>query len=313
MTFKAMYLYRLRIYDISTALNQLKAANIKIYQLRKIDDFTYTFFASVYTKHRLKNEFPGIEIVRRAGFLSVFVSLIHYKTTLIAFVLSIALYFICSSRIWKVSITGDSILLYDLVAEELQNHDIKVGNKVMDIDTLSVIQSKILYENYDRIEYLSIQKKGCVIEVSFRKKREKVDQSVRGGNLYASRDGIIKSFDLLSGEKVVQINDYVKKGDLLVKDIVTSDYNEEIYVGTYGSVYAYTWYYADVETTIPDGDYDETETFSFLLMEARHQIAKNFAKDEYIYEENVLQFTRNGNHVTMRVHFTCVEDISKEG
>ena len=41
---------------------------------------------------------------------------------------------------------------------------------------------------------------------------------------------------------MVKVNDYVKKGDLLVKDVVTTDQNEDVYVGTYGSVYAYTWY-----------------------------------------------------------------------
>ncbi|MCI5583823.1 MAG: sporulation protein YqfD, partial [Anaeroplasma sp.] len=203
MLMRAMYLYRLKIYDISVVLNQLKEQKIKIYQLKKIDDYTYTFFASIYAKKRLKIFFPSIEIVKRAGIFSIFLSLIQYKTTLIALVLSTAFYIICASRIWKINVTGDSERLNSLIYEQLNKNDIKVGNKVLDVNRLSAIQSKILYENYDQIEYLSIQQKGCVIEVSFRKKREKTEQTIKGGNLYATKDGMIKSFNLLSGEKVV--------------------------------------------------------------------------------------------------------------
>ena len=122
---------------------------------------------------------------------------------------------------------------------------------------------------------------------------------------------MIKSFDLLSGNRVVDINDYVKKGDLLVKDVLTTDYNEEVYIGTYGSVYAYTWYYSTI--SYPINEFDSNETIlANALLEAKHQICLNFSNSEYIYQENVLQFIKQDNNVFIKIHFTCVEDIAKE-
>ena len=96
-----------------------------------------------------------------------------------------------------------------------------------------------------------------------------------------------------------------------VKDIVTTDYNNEVYVGTFGSVYAYTWYYVNVDYKISDESEKET-MFANMLLQAKDKISYNFTDDEYIYEENVLQFNISNNIVNMKVHFTCVEDIAKE-
>ena len=122
---------------------------------------------------------------------------------------------------------------------------------------------------------------------------------------------MIKSFDLLSGEKVVDINDYVKKDDLLVKDILTTDYNEEVYIGTYGSVYAYTWYYVTLESKV-SSNISHADLFANSMLMAKNQISKDFNDNEYIYEENVLQFNVKDNNMFLKIHFTCVEDIAKE-
>ena len=99
---------------------------------------------------------------------------------------------------------------------------------------------------------------------------------------------------------------------MLVKDIVTTDQNEDIYVGTLGSVYAYTWYIVDSYINIDADNYDETQVFLNLLFRAKEEVSKNLTENEYIYKESVLLFEKNGKIVTMKVHFTCVEDITKE-
>ena len=238
-------------------------------------------------------------------------SLLKYKTTIISLIISIFSYFTLSSRIWIINISGDASTLIPFVEEKLNENNIKVGSKKKDVNTLSEIQNKVLYSSFDIIEYLSIKSNGCAIDVSFKKKRKETEINKLKGNLYASRDGMIKSFDLLSGEKVVDINDYVRKGDLLVKDVLLTDYNQEIYIGTFGSVYAYTWYYSTIMYPVNEYDSDET-VLANVLLEAKRQITVNFTNSEYIYQENVLQFNKDDNNVFIKIHFTCVEDIAKE-
>lgn len=308
---KSVYLYKVRVFDIVNALNKIQENKIKIYQLKKVEEYTFTFYASIYTKKKLMSIFSHIEIIKQTGYASIFLSLLKYKTTLIAMIISVFFYFSLSSKIWKINISGDTLSLESFIKNELLNHNIYVGAKKVSTNDLSTIQNKILYDNYDIIEYLSIEEDGSAIQVNFKKKRKENDKTEFKGSLYACKDGVIKSFDVLSGEKVVKINDYVKKGDLLVKDVLTTDYNEEIYIGTYGSVYAYTWYYVTIEQKITSLDSEET-LFANLMLETKRQISLNFTENEYIYEENVLQFKVDNDNVYMKLHFTCVENIAKE-
>ena len=308
---KSLYLYKVIFNDIVELLNILKLNGIKIFQLNKISSNTFTFYSYIYNKRKIFNLFTNVSIIKKTGMLSIFLSLLKYKTTIIALIISVCFYTSLSNKIWKINVYGDTEVLNSFIIEQLNDNNIYVGSKKIDINKLSQIQNEILYKNYDIIEYLSIKQDGCVIEVNFKKKREITDKNELKGNLYASKDGVIKSFDLLSGEKVVHINDYVKKGDLLVKDVLTTDYNEQVYIGTYGSVYAYTWYYITIEHKIYE--YESKETIlANTLLEMKRTISINFTDLEYIYEENVLQFNIDNNILKMKVHFTCVEDIAKE-
>ena len=308
---KAVYQYKVKIYDISSALNKIKENKIKIYKLKKISDYEYTFYSSKYKLSKIQEIFISVDVVKQTGYASIVLSLLKYKTTIICLIVSMFFYISLSNRIWIIKISGDSDSLIPFIQEELKNNNISVGAKKLKINDISNIQNKILYSNYDVIEYLSISNNGCSINVSFKKKRKETNIDPLKGNLFAKRDGIIKSFDLLSGEKVVNINDYVKEGDLLVKDVILTDYNEEIYIGTKGSVYAYTWYYITIDTPL-NTNMNDADLFSNLLLLSKEQICKNFNDNEYIYSENVLQFKKDSNNVYMKVHFTCVEDIVKE-
>ena len=307
---RAGNLYKIRAFDISYILEKIKKEKIKIYKLKQISEFTYTFISPIIYEKKLKILFANIEIVKKVGYLSILISLLKYKTTLVAMIISIFFYISLSNRIWKINVIGDSESLDLFIKNQLLTNNIYVGAKKLDVNELSTIQNKILYVNYDVIE--SIEENGCAINVNYHKKRKENDNLKFKGNLYAKKDGMIKSFDLLSGEKVVKINDYVKTGDLLVKDILTTDYNQEIYIGTYGSVYAYTWYYITVDQTINNASKQKETILANLLLEIKSQISLNFTENEYICEENMLQFKVENDRVYLKMHFTCVEDIAKE-
>lgn len=308
---KSLYLFKVKHYDIIELLNTLNKNDIKIYNLKKVSSDIYTFYSSIVNKKKIISLFLSCEIIKQTGYLAILLSMLKYKTTIIALIISVCFYASLSNKIWKINVYGDTELLNSFIIEQLNENNIYVGSSKISSEKLSEIQNNILYKNYDLIEYLSLKQDGCIIEANFKKKRETSDKNELKGNLYASKDGVIKSFDLLSGEKVVKVNDYVKKGDLLVKDVLTTDYNEQVYIGTFGSVYAYTWYYITIEHKVYD--YESKEIIlANTLLEMKRTISLNFTDLEYIYEENVLQFNIDNNILKMKVHFTCVEDIAKE-
>ena len=311
MIIKGLYLYKIRVFDITNFLNQLKELNIKAYKVKKEFEYTYTFYAPLSSKKILLKQYNNIEIVKSVGLLASLYNLLKYKTTIIALIISCLFYYNLTTYIWSINIYSNAPSLNNFINEQLNSNNIYIGAKSLTIDELSSISKKILYNNYDTIEYLSIEKSGCEINVSFKKRRKENEKTHLKTSLYATRDGLIKSFDILSGEKVVSINDYVKKGDLLVKDVVTSDYNKDVYIGTYGSVYAYTWYYCEIKQQILTNE-SEAEILANSLLVVKSNICKNFTLNEYIYSENVLQLKKESNMMYIKVHFTCVENIAKE-
>lgn len=311
MMIKQIFFCKIRIFDIASFLNHAHNNNIHVYQLRKVSEYTYTFKTPSSSYKKIIKYYNNIQIIKKEGIISIIISLLKYKTTLIAMVLSVCFYFALSSRIWSIKIYGDSQQLYSFINESLKKHELYIGGKMKNVDEISKIQSDILYDSYNVIEYLSIKINGCALDVNFKKKRSESETHEFKGALYAIKDGVIKSFDITSGEKVVKINDYVKKGDLLVSDILLTDYNKEVYVGTYGSVYAYTWYYVTIDEKINYAG-SESELFANTLLSIKSNISQNYTKEEYIFEENVLQFNISNNKLFMQVHFTCVENIAKE-
>lgn len=301
--------YKVVLKDIISFLNSLKDNNIKITNLNKIEDNIYTFFSSIKYKKTILSLY-NVEIISCNGLFYHIFSFLKYKTTIIALILSTISYLSLSNRIWIININGDNDSLNSLIEEKLIDNNIYIGAKKKNVDELSYIQKELLYKNFNVIEYLSIESNGCCINVNFKKKRNENEPIKYKKSLFAKKDGVIKSFDVLSGEKVVKVNDFVRQGDLLVKDIITTDYNQDVYIGTYGNVYAYTWYYVTIKENI--SNVSKETLFANLLINAKREISINFTSNEYISEENVLKFNIVNNIVEMKIHFTCVENIARE-
>ena len=305
--------YEVHIFDITSAMNQLKEEKVVIYKLEKIDAFTYTFLASPYCRNRIKKVFVQPKLIKKVGLFHIVENFFTFKTTALALIFSIVLFFLFCNRIWKINISGDNKQLYPKIQETLEKNKIKVGMGKINSESLLLVEEKILYDLKDQIEWLEKRVNGSTLTIKFLKKRVSNPPILLNQSLYATKDGVIHSFDIKNGEKMVKVNDYVKKGDLLVKDVVTTDQNEDVYVGTYCSVYAYTWYTEDATYTLKDNEaYDEVDVFSTLLIESRAEVGKEITENESIEKENVIQFKKEGKIITMKVHFTCIEDITKE-
>jgi hypothetical protein len=126
------------------------------------------------------------------------------------------------------------------------------------------------------------------------------------GSLYASKDGVIRRFSISSGVKNVGVYDFVKKGDLLVSDILVNTNNESILIGSVGKVFASTFYYVEVSS---NAILDDASKQALLLDRARSEVSKNInSEDEYIESENVLINDLNNGY--MKVYYVLYEDIT---
>lgn len=194
-----------------------------------------------------------ISIIDEKGYFPYFKKFWLRKEYIIAFILCIALIFILSNIIWKVKITGVSTELENKITEQLSAYGIYEGAWIYSIDSIESIQDDIL-NNMEELLYIGIEKRGTSILVDGIEKliiKEKEQKTAK--QLIAAKNGVIEKMFVKKGYPLVNTNDYVKKGDILVAgDVVEEGENEK---GTEnaeaeGEVYANTWYEVSVSSSM---------------------------------------------------------------
>ena len=189
----------------------------------------------------------------------------------------------------------------------LQKENIDLLKPLQSYEKLNdlLLQFKDIYK--EKIEYMNIYQTGSVFHIEYTKRRQETVKKDDYRNLYAKEDGMIQSLDVKSGHILVKKNDYVKKGDLLVENTIISTQNKTKIIPVEGHVYAYTFH--QYEASLPNKKQDHGEAFYQLLLNIRAQIPTEAVIDK----ENVLQMTSTRSKITLKMHYTLIEDIAVKG
>lgn len=212
-----------------------------------------------------------------------------------------------SYLIFDIQIDGTLPQVNQSIKETLEKENITFLKPLQSYEHLNdlLLQLKDLYKN--QIEYMNIYQTGSVFHVEYTKRKQDHIKKEDYRNLYASQDGMIQSLDVKSGNIMVKKNDYVKKGDLLVENTIISTQNKTKIIPVEGHVYAYTFH--QYEASVKDLKQDQGDVFYQLLLKIRSQIPAG----AHIDKENVLQMTRNRSKITLKMHYTLIEDIAVKG
>ena len=299
-------IYLFHYYSFSSLINRCNILNISV---KKYYVYNNDFYLKIPRKYRKKvsENFNDFKIVSKIGVINFFELLINKPITLISLFLSIFLFINLASRVYKIELNGDYPYIESYLKEELKNEGINIYGYNIKEENINVIENKLKEKFNDELESLEIYKRGAKIVVNYKKRRKINDLTYNKGSLYATKDGVIKSFDISKGNKQVKINDFVRKGDLLVSDMITNNNEENINIGTRGSVFALTYYFVEVSLSNPLNE--EIGNYVSLLDMARKEVYRNINSDtEYIEKESILiQDLKSGY---MRVYYVLYEDIT---
>lgn len=306
---KSREYYSVTIYDPSVALHRLKEQHITVYHFQKVEEYTYEFATPPGSKKKVLALFPDAIFLRYTGTYSILYHLWVRKTTLLALILSTLFFFVMSDRIYDVDVIGTSRNITAMIEHQLDQIGLKKYTKKPNYSQLLTYEKKLKEIFYEEIEFIEVRMVGVCLRVQYTKRRTSIDLPYVGESLYAKKNGLIAYFKISSGEVMVKENQYVKEGDLLVKETITTAQGEEIYVGTEGQVYAWTWTIIDVESRCLEQE-EESELFARLLGESETMMAAGFYEDEHIEKETILSFEIIDQIGYLKVHFTCLEDIA---
>lgn len=295
-----------RYYSLVSLLNRLNDLSIEVKKYFIINE--NEFYLKINRKYRkkIKENFKDFKIVDKIGFINNLEKLILKPITLVSLILAISLFFNLSNKIYEIELKGDFPSVEQEIMEFLNSNNIKKFSSGIDTKNTKKIETLLKENFFDKLEFIEVLKDGATLSINYKKRRKSMIIEGKKGSLYATKDGVIKGFSLLSGVKNVRVYQYVRKGDLLVNDILLTSDNESIVIGTIGKVFASTFYYIEVNSNI---DLDVASKQAYLLNLARNEVSKNInSDDEYIESENIL--INDVNKGYMKIYYVLYEDIT---
>lgn len=286
---------RIKTTNKSKLLLKLNSMNINMKNILYKDKYLI-FETSKEEVKRIKKYLLSekVEIISELGIDKIKSELKRNMLFIVSIIFSILLFLILSNIIIKVNVVHENKEIRELLFDALKERG---------VENLTFKKSYNEYENIiedikntykDKIEWLEIDVDGMILNVRVEERIiNKEEKEYNTCHIIATKSGIITSILTKKGVAEVKINDYVKKGDILISGEVKL--NEEIKndVCASGDVYAEVWY--TVNGTIPL-EYEEVEKtgkmrYNFMFKNGLEetQILKSRVEDKEIEKKRLLK------------------------
>lgn len=242
-----------------------------------------------------------INVIKKYGSLKV-IEIIKSKIfILIPILVSMIFLYFLSNIIFSVDIIYNNKDIVDLIRSELKKYDIEKFKFKKDYNYLNKVKEEILSNNKDNLEWIEIVESGTKYIVKIvERKRENVENDFEFQSILSSKNAIITSIKASSGEKIKDINDYVRIGDVIVSGILTKSDGTTIYTKANAKVYGEVWYKVSIEYPLAykeekiTGKKKDVLTISFLnkkiTLFSYNQYKEFKVEKNNLIESNIIPF-----------------------
>ena len=245
--------------DIVSFLKETKKHQLTLFHLHQLDALRYSFYVPIYQRYITSS--MHLPIQKSIGLLHYL--FLIFKFPQIIFTLAfISTLFILPHYIYDYKITGS----LSIVNNQLQKDD----------------HLKRKYQS--EIDYLNVYQKGSVLHVEYTPASHNQKTVLKYQDYIAKKDGIIRQLDVKQGNVLVKVNQYVKKGDVLISHQIEDTKQQIKMIPTLGSVEAYTYQYIEASSS----NVKDKDIFAYLLFKIRSQLPK----DVKIDREKVLSYDK---------------------
>ena len=268
-------------------INILKIKKIKNYYLLYLDFLNYEKLL------KFKNIFE-LELIGYKGLIQYKLLFKKYFLFISFFALALVYLVFLSNIIFKIEIKTLDQEIANLVLKELEKRDISIHKWAVSFSKKESIREDILKNNKDKLEWLEITRVGSTYVVNVEKRIiNEMDTDDTPQDIVALKNAIILKIEAKEGSIVKKLNDYVKKGDVIVTGSIT--HNDEVVdlVRADAIIYGETWY--NVHVSYPYAYYEKTYTgnskkrLSITLFNKKINLFDNSEyKEEEILEQKIL-------------------------
>lgn len=189
-----------------------------------------------------------ISIVEYYGKLKLYKLFRRNVVLLVFMVLGFFLMFFLSRMVFSVEVIHQDSELRELIEGELKKHEIDRFTLKKSYHELEKIEDQILADNKDRLEWIEIISYGTkyTVRVEERKLNQE-EKTFQYQSIVSKKSAVIVEIDAVRGEKVKQVNDYVKAGDVVISGYITLPNNTKVATMAEGKVYGEVWYEVNVD------------------------------------------------------------------
>lgn len=244
-----------RIYlEVSNELNRfIKKCidnNINLYNISYVKDKMVVLIdVKDYLKIKRLNYYSKIRVVKYDGLLNIKKIIKDNMFYISVVFLSFIWMNLLTNYIVDIEIIHSNSGIRRLLKEELDKNNIKKFSLAYSFEELDNITKKILADNKNNLEWVSIKKDGMKYIVRAEEriiKSEVVSDKPR--DIIASKDAYITKVISSKGNVLVRQGEYVKKGTVLISGKITLYEDVKGVTSASGSVYGNVWYECTVET-----------------------------------------------------------------
>mgnify|MGYP004566955953 FL=1 len=236
--------------NVNNYLKRLIANKIDLIDLKynSHNEAVVTIKYSDYLKLKTVRSSYDVKVTNTYGKLRIRNKMKRSYILLSSIILGIALIILLSNIIFSIEVIHTNKSVIELVGNELYKNGLKKYTFKKKYKDIKKIEDKILNDNKDKLEWISIDIIGTkyVVRIEERKIKNENNDNIYQ-DIVASKSGVIKKIIALSGEKKYEIDNFVSKGDTIIKGSITKPNNEVILTHANGLVYAEVWYQISVE------------------------------------------------------------------
>ena len=223
-----------KLYQNKIYIEQIEFSNKVVYLKLSKDD---------YDKLKKIKTIYEIKVIRLYGPIKVIDLLKRYSIFLIISLIGMIYLIFLSNVIFEVDVIHSKKEIRNLLYSELKKYNISKFSFVKSFSTKEKIESIILEKYKDKLEWLEINRVGTKYYIRVEERIiKKPKESINPRNIIAKKDGIIMKIEASRGEVVKKVNDYVKKGDVIISGAITKGEDIKNKVAAVGEVYAEVWY-----------------------------------------------------------------------
>lgn len=230
-------------------LNRNKIEILKIKEINK-DEANIVIYKKDLNKIDKIKTIYNIDKEEEYGLIKIKKKINKNKYILISMMLGYALLIFLCNIIYEVDIIHNDKKTKEFLKQELEVYGIKEKTIKKSYKQIDKIKQEIINKNKDKIEWLEIEVKGTKYIVRVEPRIIKEPKEIKENrNLVAKKDGIIKKIEAQKGQIQKEINNYVKKGDIIISGNIYDGETIKSTTQAEGKVYGEVWY--EINITYP--------------------------------------------------------------